>query len=101
MYLRIKFSFLLILFFFPGRSQPSFTIHGKIERLTKSKSVIVSGSFGQLAGLINNDDGAFEIKGTVQEPGVAFIRTDRLGNTWVVKIHGRFQHRADLSKLAF
>ncbi len=53
----------------------NFTIHGRIELHSVSKAVIVSGSFGQYAGTINND-GSFVIKGAVTEAGTAFIKTD-------------------------
>jgi thiol-disulfide isomerase/thioredoxin len=77
--MRITVLTLLILLSLVGYTQDNFTITGKIERLSKSKSVIVSGSFGQFNGLINSD-GSFKIIGTVKDAGPAFIKTDSSGS---------------------
>jgi len=55
-------------------AQNNFTIRGKAELLSKSKSVLLSGP-GQFSAAIN-PDGTFLIKGTVTESGPALIKTD-------------------------
>ncbi len=68
-----------IIFFFlfslVANCQNEFLIKGKIELLSKSKFVIVSGPSGKFKGEIQ-EDGGFKITGVVAEPGFATIRTD-------------------------
>jgi thiol-disulfide isomerase/thioredoxin len=57
-------------------AQDSFIIHGKIERLTKSDSIILGSSWGTFKSKIKND-GSFLIYGEgVKTPGDALIYTD-------------------------
>ncbi|MGG9960230.1 thioredoxin-like domain-containing protein [Ferruginibacter sp. SUN106] len=59
-------------------SQNNFTISGTIERLSKSRSVILSSRAGQFIAPVDSA-GKFEIKGTVDEVGFALIKTDSSG----------------------
>lgn len=57
-------------------SQMEFTIHGKVDRALKSKSVILGSSYGTFTGEIK-DDGSFLITGNgIKTPGDALIYTD-------------------------
>ena len=59
-------------------AQNNFKITGKIELLSKSKSVILNSSAGQFVAAIDST-GKFEINGTVDEVGLALIKTDSSG----------------------
>ncbi len=59
-------------------AQNKFTITGTIERLSKSKSVILSSASWQFIAPVDSA-GKFEIKGTVDEVGFALIQTDSSG----------------------
>ena len=57
-------------------SQTDFTIHGKIERLSKSNSINLASSWGTFTGEIKND-GSFQITGSgIKMGGDALIYSD-------------------------
>lgn len=58
-------------------TQNTFKIQGKIERLSKSHTLIIAGN-DQFTAQIQ-DDGSFEIIGEVTKPGLALIKTDSSG----------------------
>jgi len=59
-------------------AQDSFIVHGKIERLSKSETVIIGSSYGKFTGHIK-DDGSFLITGKGIKAGEALIYTDSSG----------------------
>lgn len=69
-------SFLLTTLFL--NAQDSFTIHGKIERLSNGKSIIIASSYGKFIGEIK-DDGSFVIMGKGIKAGTALIYADSSG----------------------
>lgn len=72
---KTAFPMLLLLTSIVSSAQPQFLIHGKIDLLTKSKSVRLSG----YEPVPIRPDGSFEIKGIVGQPSVALISTDSSG----------------------
>lgn len=58
-------------------AQYRFKITGRIERLSKSSRIIIQGSDEFIAPI--KEDGSFEIRGEVAEPGFALIKTDSTG----------------------
>ena len=76
--MKVLFSVILSLLYLLLYSQGDFKIIGKIEQLSKSKSVIIGSSYGEFTGEIKYD-GSFVITGTVIKPGEALIYTDSSG----------------------
>lgn len=74
----LSITVLCIITSYVGLSQNNFKITGKIDLLSKSKSVILSSAAGQFIAPIDSN-GRFEIQGVVDEAGVALIKTDSSG----------------------
>lgn len=64
-------SLLLLSLNMTGHTQQKYTIHGKIDRLTKSKIIKIGVNQAPI-----NDDGSFEISGEIQTPHMEMINTD-------------------------
>jgi thiol-disulfide isomerase/thioredoxin len=56
-------------------AQNNFTLRGRVELLSKSKLLIVSGPSGQFTSPLRSD-GSFDIKGKLDQEGLYLIRTD-------------------------
>jgi thiol-disulfide isomerase/thioredoxin len=74
---KILFTVAGLLAIYISFGQNNFTIHGKIEMLSKSKNIVVAGPGSFKAPI--REDGTFEITGKITEPGTALIFTDSSG----------------------
>jgi thiol-disulfide isomerase/thioredoxin len=74
--MRSLFNTIVCMFlYFVSPAQNNFIIRGRIDLLSKSKSIIINSPSGQFAAPINSD-GSFKITGKVNEASISLLKTD-------------------------